>query len=121
MVRELLQGTVEADGGLRAVVDCRLDREDADEGEDDEPCGVADEADPAAPLLRRGAPADPLVLELLRDAPVEVPDADADRNERGGADEPLPGRPRQDDGGRLVRLLVLRLPASRTGEDACGA
>src|SRR4051794_33810573 len=121
LLRELLQRAVETYSVLRAVVDGCLDREDADEREDDEARDVADETDPAAPLLGCGTPVDPFVLELLRDAAVEVPDADADRDECARTDEPLPGRPREDDCRRLVRLLVLRFPAARAGEDARGA
>src|SRR3569833_63770 len=115
-MRKLLQRTIEADRVLRAVVDRSLDCEDAEQGEHDEARGMADDA---------GGRADarvvaPLVLELLRDPAVEIPEPGADRDEPGGDHELTAGRPLQHDGRRLVCLLVLRLLAG-AGEDARSA
>src|SRR4051812_38234248 len=66
-VGELLQRTVEADGLLRVVVQRRIDRERADQPEDDEARAVPRDARACAPR----AVAAPLVLELPRDPAVE--------------------------------------------------
>src|SRR5581483_751461 len=117
VVREPLQRAVEPDGLLRVVLDGGLDREDADQREDDEARDVPGDAGAPAPRLRGVAAVDPLVLELARQPAVEVPEADADGDDGRRADEPAAGRPGEDGRRRLVRLLGLRLRPACTGDD----
>src|SRR6185503_19417928 len=120
-LRKLLQRTVETDGVRRVVGDRRFDGEDADQGEDDEPRRVARDARAATPALRGvAAAADPLVLELAREAAVQVPHADGDDDDAGDGDEPRAAPPRENDRGRLVRLPARRAAPARARDDLRG-
>jgi hypothetical protein len=112
-VRELLERAVEADGVLRVEVERGLDREHADQPEHDEACDVTDDAGARAP---RRVAVPPLLLELLRDSAIEVPDTDAHDHEPADDDEQLAARPIEHRVGRFAGPLVLRPAAAGADE-----
>src|ERR671937_1916825 len=61
--------------------------------------------------------APPFVLELARDAAVEVPEPGADDRDPDRAYEPAAGRPAEDGRGGRMRFLVLRLLLARARDD----
>src|SRR4029450_7773065 len=79
-IGQLLQRSVEADRLLGVVLDRCLDDEDADQGENDPPREVPRDSGPSAPFTFRLAhlARAPLVLKLLRQPTVGIPEARAD-------------------------------------------
>src|SRR4029079_12313800 len=113
---ELRQRLVEPDRLVGVVVDGRPDDAPADEGEDDRPREVADDADRGVRLVdaRAHLPGLRVLAELLLDPLERLVDGDAEDDEARDDDEVPAERPVEHAAGRLLGLA--RAAAARAAD-----